>query len=76
MIDTIHDLPRADGMIPVMVAGEPEAAQGARRSHDGIPIPAALDEQLRGICERCAVPYLLQGQAGRCPAAMATRHYP
>jgi LDH2 family malate/lactate/ureidoglycolate dehydrogenase len=61
MIDAIHDLPRADENVPVLVAGEPEAAHRARRSHEGIPIPAALDERLRGICERCKVPYILKG---------------
>jgi len=59
MIDAVHDMPRADPAVPVMVAGEPEAAQRARREVEGVPIPPALDEKLRAICERCGAPYLL-----------------
>ena len=52
MIDAMHDTPPADPAEPVLVAGEPEAAERARRLRQGIPIPAALAERLRGICER------------------------
>nr|WP_254632548.1 Ldh family oxidoreductase [Achromobacter denitrificans] len=61
MIDAMHDTPPADPAEPVLVAGEPEAAERARRLRQGIPIPAALAERLRGICERAGAPYLLDG---------------
>jgi len=59
MIDAMHDTPPADPSEPVLVAGEPEAAERARRLREGIPISAALAERLRGICERAGTPYLL-----------------
>lgn len=61
LIDTMHDTPAARPDEPVLVAGEPEAAERARRLRQGIPIPAALAERLRGICVRAGVPYLLDG---------------
>jgi LDH2 family malate/lactate/ureidoglycolate dehydrogenase len=59
MIDAMHDAPRANPDTPVLVAGEPEAAQRERRRREGIPIPAPLDAKLRAICARCKAPYLL-----------------
>ena len=59
MIDSLHDTPPANPDEPVLVAGEPEAAERARRLRTGIPISAALAERLRGICERAGTPYLL-----------------
>ena len=59
LIDTLHDTPPAQPDEPVLVAGEPEAAERARRREQGIPISAALAMRLREICERAAVPYLL-----------------
>ena len=59
LIDTLHDTPPARPDEPVLVAGEPEAAERARRREQGIPISAALATRLREICERAAVPYLL-----------------
>jgi LDH2 family malate/lactate/ureidoglycolate dehydrogenase len=61
MIDAMHDTPPANPGEPVLVAGEPEAAERARRLRQGIPIPAALAQRLRGICERAGAPYLLGG---------------
>ena len=59
LIDTLHDTPPARPDEPVLVAGEPEAAERARRRERGIPIPPALATRLREICQRAAVPYLL-----------------
>jgi LDH2 family malate/lactate/ureidoglycolate dehydrogenase len=59
MIDAMHDTPPANPDEPVLVAGEPEAAERARRLRAGIPISAALAERLRAICERAGTPYLL-----------------
>lgn len=63
LIDALHATAPADPEAPVLVAGEPEAAERERRRVAGIPIPAALAERLRGICERAGAPYLLDGPA-------------
>ena len=49
---------RGDGA-PVLVAGEPEAAAREVRLREGIPVPAALAERIRAICDRCGAPFLL-----------------
>jgi LDH2 family malate/lactate/ureidoglycolate dehydrogenase len=58
-IDVLHATPAVDPAKPVLVAGEPEQAERARRLRDGIPIPEALDRHIRAICERSGAPYLL-----------------
>jgi LDH2 family malate/lactate/ureidoglycolate dehydrogenase len=50
----------ADPSRPVLVPGDPEEAERTRRARDGIPVPAALDRQLREICTRCGADYLLR----------------
>ncbi|MCG7364183.1 Ldh family oxidoreductase [Roseomonas sp. ACRSG] len=50
----------ADPGRPVLLPGDPEEAEHARRAEEGIPIPAALDRQLRAICDRCGTEYLLR----------------
>jgi LDH2 family malate/lactate/ureidoglycolate dehydrogenase len=59
VIDVLHETPPADPALPVLVAGDPEAASRERRLREGIPVPPSLAEQLRGVCERAGVPYLL-----------------
>jgi len=59
VIDTLRDTPPADPARPVLVAGDPETAERERRLRDGIPIPAALAQRLRALCERSGAPYLL-----------------
>jgi LDH2 family malate/lactate/ureidoglycolate dehydrogenase len=44
---------------PVLVAGDPERAEAARRSREGIPIPAGLAARLREIAGAADVPWLL-----------------
>ena len=63
VIDTLHSTPPADPAEPVLVAGDPEAATREERLASGIPIPAALDEQLRAVCERAGVAYVLSEKA-------------
>jgi LDH2 family malate/lactate/ureidoglycolate dehydrogenase len=43
----------------VLVAGDPEAEMRAERLENGVPIPDALDEQLRDVCRNANVPYIL-----------------
>lgn len=59
LIDTLHDTPAADPAQPVLVPGDPEAAERARRLRDGVPLAAALRERLRRICERSGAEYVL-----------------
>lgn len=61
MIDAMHDTPRAQPDVPVLVAGEPEARVRAHRQRHGIPIPLVLDGRLREICARCKTSYVLDG---------------
>ncbi len=58
-VDVLRATPPADPAQPVLVPGDPERAEHAERSAHGIPIPAALEAQIRGIAERANVPYLL-----------------
>lgn len=61
VIDVLHQTPAVDPALPVLVAGDPEAATRMERLRDGVPIPTALADQLRAVCERCGAPYLLAG---------------
>ena len=59
MLDVLRDTPPADPALPVLVPGDPEMAERARRLEQGIPIPAMLEAQLRAICTEFDVPYVL-----------------
>lgn len=61
VIDYLHEAEPIDPAKPVLVAGDPEAATRARRQAEGIPIPGPLDEQLREVCQRAGVAYILKG---------------
>ncbi|MCR0985151.1 Ldh family oxidoreductase [Roseomonas populi] len=58
-IDVLHAAQPADPERPVLVPGDPEAATRAERRRDGIPLPDALIEKLRGVCQSCGAPFLL-----------------
>jgi LDH2 family malate/lactate/ureidoglycolate dehydrogenase len=59
VIDVLHGTPPIDPALPVLVAGDPEEEARELRMRVGIPIPDALAEELRGVCERCGAPYVL-----------------
>ncbi|MBM3343086.1 MAG: Ldh family oxidoreductase [Betaproteobacteria bacterium] len=59
VIDILHATPPLDPSKPVLVAGDPEAAERERRLKSGIPIPEKLDMQIREICERSGAQYCL-----------------
>lgn len=43
----------------VLVPGEPEAAARRQRAAEGVPVPDALLDGVRGVAERAGVPFLL-----------------
>lgn len=59
LVATMHATRPVHPQQPVLVAGEPEARAYAERSHLGVPLPPALLELLRGICDRGDIPFLL-----------------
>ncbi|WPB86026.1 Ldh family oxidoreductase [Sediminicoccus rosea] len=59
LVDMLRATPPADPALPVLVPGDPEMRERERRQREGVPIPAALDRQIREICEGCGAPYLL-----------------
>ncbi|MDI2028567.1 Ldh family oxidoreductase [Saccharopolyspora sp. TS4A08] len=54
-VDQLHAAPPLKEDEPVLVAGDPQAAARRERSRNGIPLPDALVEQLRGVAERAGV---------------------
>ncbi len=58
-IDVLHDTPAVDPMLPVLVAGDPEAAAREKRLRDGIPVPEALLSKIKQICERSGARFML-----------------
>jgi LDH2 family malate/lactate/ureidoglycolate dehydrogenase len=63
VIDVLHGAKRAEPETPVLVPGEPEDQMRAQRLAEGIPIPSALEAQLRDVCERAGVTFLLRPNA-------------
>ena len=59
VIDVLHDATPTNSDEPVLVAGEPEAIARVERARTGIPVPDALAERIRAICERAGAPFLL-----------------
>jgi LDH2 family malate/lactate/ureidoglycolate dehydrogenase len=59
LIDEMHHAAPSDPAQPVLVAGDPEALQREKRLREGIPLSAALADQLRAVCQRCGVPFVL-----------------
>jgi LDH2 family malate/lactate/ureidoglycolate dehydrogenase len=59
LIDTLHATPPAHPDLPVLIPGEPEARSRAERAVQGIPIPPALAQQVKGLCEQVGVSFLL-----------------
>jgi LDH2 family malate/lactate/ureidoglycolate dehydrogenase len=59
MIDLLHAAPAIDPALPVLVAGDPELQAREHRLKEGIPVPPALLEKLRGICQRSGAAFLL-----------------
>ncbi len=60
VIDYLRATPPTDPAKPVLVAGDPEDAERGSRLSTGIPIPDALAEQLKAVCDRAGVGYVLK----------------
>jgi len=59
LCDDLRATKPVDPAQPVMVAGDPQWNNAARRLRDGIPIGAGLINQLRQIAQASAAPWLL-----------------
>jgi LDH2 family malate/lactate/ureidoglycolate dehydrogenase len=64
LIEALRATPPANPGTPVLVAGDPEYAREEERRRDGIPIPAKLAEEIRGIAERAGAEFLLDAGGG------------
>jgi len=60
MIDALRAARPVDPALPVLVPGDPERAQFAKRSAEGIPVPAKLVDLVRAIAGRAGAPFLLE----------------
>jgi len=60
ILDVLHATRPADPAWPVLVPGDPEAAQQAERRRHGVPLPGALAQQIRDIAARAGVADVLQ----------------
>jgi LDH2 family malate/lactate/ureidoglycolate dehydrogenase len=60
VVDELHAARPLDPALPVLVAGDPEEQARAERARTGVPIPRALAEGIRGVCERSGAPFLLE----------------
>jgi LDH2 family malate/lactate/ureidoglycolate dehydrogenase len=60
VIDALHATPPAEPAMPVLVAGDPEAAARTARAEGTLPVPTALAAKISAICERCGAPFLLE----------------
>jgi LDH2 family malate/lactate/ureidoglycolate dehydrogenase len=60
VLDALHRTPPADPALTVLVAGDPEATAQTRRAGGTLPVPPALAARIRGVCERCGAPFVLE----------------
>jgi LDH2 family malate/lactate/ureidoglycolate dehydrogenase len=59
MLATLRAATPVDSRRPVLVAGDPERAERAERSHAGIPLARAVVEDIRAVARAAKVPFLL-----------------
>jgi LDH2 family malate/lactate/ureidoglycolate dehydrogenase len=59
LVSVMRATPPAEPDRPVLVPGDPEQAEHARRLAEGIPLPESLAAQIGGICARAEVEFLL-----------------
>jgi len=56
LIDGLRTLPPAEGVMEVLVPGEPEDRMAAERSRNGVPLPPGTIDNLRAVASRFRVP--------------------
>jgi LDH2 family malate/lactate/ureidoglycolate dehydrogenase len=59
LIDRLHAAPPMDAADPVLVPGDPEHREVARRRRDGIPLTRSVFEDIRGVARAAGVPFVL-----------------
>jgi LDH2 family malate/lactate/ureidoglycolate dehydrogenase len=59
MGDTLRQATPINPAEPVLVPGDPERAERARRLADGVPVLPKLAEDIEKLCRRIGAPYLL-----------------
>lgn len=59
MVELLHATPPFDPDRPVLVPGEPEEMSRRHRREHGIPLPADLVDEIRAICGRHGVSFIL-----------------
>lgn len=59
-LDYLRSMEPVSADAPVKVAGDPESAKAEARAREGIPLSAALLKQLKALCERRNLPFLLE----------------
>ena len=55
LLESILDAPAREGFDRVLIAGDPERAQRARRSAEGVPVDATTWEQILHAAARLGV---------------------
>ena len=59
LIDMLHGTDPVDPAQPVLVAGDPEHRERARRLVEGIPMTDTLYKEVRAVAESCGAPFIL-----------------
>ena len=59
LIDMLHGTDPVDPAQPVLVAGDPEHRERARRLIEGIPMTDTLYKEVRAVAESCGAPFIL-----------------
>lgn len=58
-LGSLRSMEPVEPELPVKVAGDPESAIARQREQEGIPLSGALRMQLKALCERSGVAFLL-----------------
>jgi len=64
MMDALRAATPVDPALPVLVHGDPERANHAERSREGIPMPETLLEEIRDVARANNVPFVLTDRLG------------
>jgi LDH2 family malate/lactate/ureidoglycolate dehydrogenase len=59
MVDALREVRAADPARPVLIPGDPETRSRIKRGTEGVPVPSALAEKIKAVCDRSGAPFLL-----------------